>query len=82
MQIEIATLACSKDVKAECYVKRWQYHFFFYQKPEYYSWLYNLIYLHVQFDKCENTKLRPAYPLKRSWVVDKPSLALPCIQES
>ena len=22
MQIEIATLACSKDVKAECYVKR------------------------------------------------------------
>lgn len=43
---------------------------------------YNLIYLHVEFDKCENTKLRPAYPLKRSWVVDKPSLALPCIQES
>lgn len=29
MQIEIATLACSKDVKAECYVKRWEYHFFF-----------------------------------------------------
>lgn len=54
---------------------------FFYQKPAYYPWLL-LIYLHVEFDKCENTKLRPAYPLKRSWVVDKPSLALPCIQES
>ena len=55
--------------------------FFFNLKPEYYPWLL-LIYLHVEFDKCENTKLRPAYPLQRSWVVDKPSFALPCILES
>lgn len=56
--------------------------FFFIKNQSTIRDFYNLIYLHVEFDKCENTKLRPAYPLKRSWVVDKPSLALPCIQES
>lgn len=83
MHIEIATLVCSKDVRAEFLCEKMRVSLsFFIKNQSTIRDFYNLIYLHVEFDKCENTKLRPAYPLKRSWVVDKPSLALPCIQES
>lgn len=83
MHIEIATLVCSKDVRAEFLSEKMRVSLsFFIKNQSTIRDFYNLIYLHLEFDKCENTKLRPAYPLKRSWVVDKPSLALPCIQES
>lgn len=67
MHIEIATLVCSKDVRAEFLSEKMRVSLsFFIKNQSTIRDFYNLIYLHVEFDKCENTKLRPAYPLKRS----------------
>lgn len=67
MHIEIATLVCSKDVRAEFLCEKMRVSLsFFIKNQSTIRDFYDLIYLHVEFDKCENTKLRPAYPLKRS----------------
>lgn len=58
---------CSKDVRAEFLSEKMRVSLsFFIKNQSTIRDFYNLIYLHVEFDKCENTKLRPAYPLKRS----------------